>query len=66
MAARLDADTARSSVRSTCWSIATSLRTVFAMIEGELRQRILSREASGFRVEHAISRTMPGRRRSMR
>ncbi|WP_080427097.1 non-ribosomal peptide synthetase [Burkholderia ubonensis] len=28
-----------------------SLRTVFAMIEGELRQRILSREASGFRVE---------------
>ncbi|RXV65673.1 amino acid adenylation domain-containing protein [Burkholderia stabilis] len=29
-----------------------SLRTVFAMIEGELRQRILTREASGFRVEH--------------
>lgn len=28
-----------------------SLRTVFAMIEGELRQRVLSREASGFRVE---------------
>ncbi|SCZ39646.1 MULTISPECIES: non-ribosomal peptide synthetase [Burkholderia] len=30
-----------------------SLRTVFAMSEGELRQRILSRDASGFRVEHA-------------
>jgi hypothetical protein len=28
-----------------------SLRTVFAMIEGDLRQRILTREASGFRVE---------------
>jgi hypothetical protein len=42
-----------SSPRSTGWSIATSLRTVFAMSEGELRQRILSRDASGFRVEHA-------------
>jgi len=28
-----------------------SLRTVLAMIEGELRQRILSREEAGFRVE---------------
>ena len=43
-----------------------SLRTVFAMIEGELRQRISAAKPPASGSSSAISRTMPGRRRSMR